>query len=261
MSILIIAGGGKFGKKALDYGKKNKFKIILIDNNPTCLCSTFTDKKSETLNEFYSKMEEIEPGEAIFLIQNISIIYELIIRFKPDYIIPVLPIHLSALIIKDFLSEKANIHLKSDEDITIKFVNNANKEILLTHSKEQGVAYLSYAKIDEICPDNCFGPENYCPNFNREKQITITNYVKNYFNLNQRNSVKIVEDEFLKIFLIYESIQLIPGLGGIKGDDLVKSFKKLAEYLDIILTQKFNLIIATTCNCHGVINFYKNFIS
>ncbi len=33
---LIIVGGGKFGKIALDFAKENKFTTLLIDNNPDC---------------------------------------------------------------------------------------------------------------------------------------------------------------------------------------------------------------------------------
>lgn len=259
MGTLIIAGGGKFGKKALGFAKKNKYKTILIDKNPTCFCSSYATRKFETLGDFYSKIEEIEAGEVFFLIHDISIIYEFLVKFEPTYFIPVIPIHLSALIINNFLREKININLTPNEDITIKFVSSTNKELLLTHSLEEGVAYLSYAKIDEVCPDNCFGPENFCPNFNREKPITITKYLQNYFEIN--NGFRILEQDIIKINLIIESIQLIPGLGGLKGDDLNDIFKKLEEKFDAISTQKFSLIIATACNCHGVINFYKNIIS
>jgi len=259
MSILIIAGGGKFGRKAVDFAKKNKYKTILVDKNPTCFCSSYATQKFEALRDFYSKIEEIEAGEVFFLIHDISIIYELLVKFEPTYVIPVIPIHLSALIIKNFLREKININLTPNEDITIKFVSSANKELLLTYSLEEGVAYLSYAKIDEVCPDNCFGPENFCPNFNREKPITITSYLKNYFDLH--NSFRVVEDEDLKVIVIYESTQLMPGLGGLKGIVFNNIFKNLEEIFDKITTQKFSLFIVTTCNCHAVINFYRNFIS
>ena len=257
MGILIIAGGGKFGKKALDYAKYNNYKTILIDNNPKCFCSPYATREFDNLGDFYLKIEEIKPGEVFFLIHEISIIYELVIKFKSDYVIPVIPIHLLALIIQILLREKTNINLTSDGDLTIKLVNNADKELLLTHSQEQGVAYLSYAKIDEICPDNCFGPEIYCPNFEREKPITITRYLKIYYEIN--NNFRLKEDDILRIIVINESYQLMPGLGGLKGEDLNFILKRLNEKLDIISIQKFNLIIATTCNCHGVINFYRNF--
>ncbi len=258
MSTLIIAGGGKFGKKALDFGIKNGYKIIIIDNNPKCFCSDYATRKFEKVDNFYSKMEKIETGEVFLLIHDISIINELLVKVKPEYVIPVIPIHLSALIIEIFLREEANINLKSDEDLTIKFANSVSEELLLTHSLEQGVAYLSHAKIDEVCPDNCFGPENYCPNFNREKSLTITRYLKNYYKV--YNNFIILEENIPRIIIIIESHQLSPGLGGLKVEDINHILKNLEEKLDIISNEEFNLIIATTCNCHGVVNFFRNFI-
>lgn len=257
MGSLIIAGGGKFGKKALEFAKKNNYKTFLIDNNPNCFCSNHATQKFKKLSDFYSKIEKMEGGEVFFLIHDISIIYELLVKFEPDYVIPVVPIHLFASIIKNFLIEKINLNLISDGDLTIKFVKNTNKELILSHSTELGVVYLSYAKIDEICPDNCFGPENYCPNFKRDKPNTITRYLKNYYEVD--NNFRLKEDDILRIIMINESYQLMPGLGGLKGEDLNYILKRLNEKLDIISIQKFDLIIATTCNCHGVINFYRSF--
>ncbi len=259
MSILIIAGGGKFGKKALDYGRKNEYKTILIDNDPNCFCAHYVTQKFDNINNFYSKMENVEAGEVIFLIYDISIIYELIIKFKPEYIIPVIPIHLSALILEEFLLENTHVNLTSDKDSIKSFVANVSEELLLTYNVEKGIAYLSYAKIDEICPDNCIGPEDFCPNFNREKPITITKYLKNFYKVD--DIIRIQNDdknEILKVIIIIESKQLMPGLGGIEGNDISHVFKTLENNFDLFLNKSYYVIIATTCNCHGVINFYRN---
>ena len=183
MSSLIVAGGGKFGKKALEFGIKNRYKTILIDNDPNCICASSADYKFDDLNDFYSRIKEIKAGEVFFLIYDISIISDLLIRINPEYIIPVIPIHLLAYIISNFLQRKMNVKLRSDSDSTLVFIDNANSELILSHNLEKGIIYLSYAKIDEICPDNCFGPEHYCPNFKREKPITITRYLKEFFQL------------------------------------------------------------------------------
>ncbi len=260
MSILIIAGGGIFGKKALDYGIKNEYKTILIDNNPSCFCADYATQKFDNLDLFYLKVEKIEPGQIFLLIHDISIIYELIVKFQPEYVIPVIPIHLSAQIIEEFMREKTQINLTSDKESTIIFVNSVSEDLLLTHNSEKGVAYLSYAKIDEMCPDNCYGPENFCPTFKREKPITITKYLKNFYLVD--NIIKIDNDdenEILKLKIIIESKQLMPGLGGINGNDIKHIFRILQSSLDLFLNKNYNLIIATTCNCHGVINFYKNY--
>ena len=117
--------------------------------------------------------------------------------------------------------------------------------------------YLSYAKIDEICPDNCSGPISYCPNFKREKPQTITQYLKSYYGTS--NSISIKKEEVSEVTIIIESYQLLPGLGGLKGNDIQNILKFLRDNMDFLSSRKFNMIIATTCNCHGVINFYKNY--
>ncbi|MHA1527324.1 MAG: hypothetical protein ACTSQD_09845 [Promethearchaeota archaeon] len=51
----------------------------------------------------------------------------------------------------------------------------------------------------------------------------------------------------------------MPGLGGLKGNDIRDILKVLRDNMDFLSHQKFDMVIATTCNCHGVINFYKNY--
>ena len=255
MSYLIVAGGGKFGKKALEYAIKNTYKIILIDNDPYCICASYADNKFDILNEFYSKIKDMKAGNFFFLIHDISIINDLFFKINPEYIIPVVPIHLLAYIVSDFLKQKKGWNLISDSKSALSFINKANSDLILSYNLEQGIVYLSYCKIDEICPDDCVGPENYCPNFKREKPITITKYLQNYFHLT--NHFRFIEEKPLTVIIVGESYQLMGGLGGLKGIDIYNFLKKLEHILDTTSNQNYKFIIATTCNCHGVINFYK----
>lgn len=255
MKKLIIAGGGKFGKNAVNFAKKNNYKTILIDNNPKCFASKHMNKKFESLEDLNLKIEQIKPGEIYFLIQDISIIYKLITKFNPEYVIPVVPIHLIAMILKTFLLTNT-INLNPNVNLTKDFIKKVNKDLMLSYNVEEGVVYLSHAKFDEICPENCSCPPNYCPNFKREKSITITEYFKKFYNAS--GVIKIEINEPCEIININESYQLKPGLGGLKGKDIKKVLGKLKNNLNLILNQKCNFITATSCNCHGVINFYKN---
>ena len=147
------------------------------------------------------------------------------------------------------------MNLISDSKYTFNFIEEANSDLILSYNLDQGLVYLSYCKIDEICPDNCVGPENYCPNFKREKPITITKYFQNYYQLT--NHFRFLEDKSLTVIIVGESYQLMGGLGGLKGEEIYNSLKKLEKLLDTSTNRNYKLIIATTCNCHGVINFYK----
>ena len=253
---LIIAGGGKFGKKALDFAKKNQYKTILIDIDPNCFASEYSNKKFENLENLSLEMKNIKPGDIYFLNQDISTIYELISKINPEYVVPVVPIHLLFLIINSFLSSN-NIKMIPNENLMKFFINNANSELILDHIVEKGVVYLSYAKKEEICPDNCSGPPDYCPNFKRDKPITITKYINNFYRV--ENNFKIQNNKISSFIIILESYQLVSGLGALKGTEIDRVLKELMKKLDILLNKKFNLIIATTCNCHGVVNFYKNY--
>ncbi len=256
MCEVIIAGGGKFGLKAIDFIKKNKFKTVLIDSNPNCFAAEFASKKFDNLEDFNLNLKDLKDGEIFFLNTDILIVLDLIEELDPKYIIPVVPIHLMASFITSFLF-KFSISLTPNSKLTEEFLENVDPEILINQITKEGVAYLSYAKIDEICPDNCSGPISYCPNFKREKPQTITQYLKSYYGTS--NLVRIKKEEIYEISIINESYQLMPGLGGLKGNDIQSILKFLQDNMDILSHQKFDMIIATTCNCHGVVNFYKNY--
>jgi len=256
MSEVIIAGGGKFGLKAIDFIKKNNFKTVLIDSNPNCFAAEFASKRFDTLEDFNLNLKDLKDGEIFFLNTDILIVLDLIEKLNPKYIIPVVPIHLMASFIISFLL-KFSIDLTPNNSLTNKILENIDPELLLNQMTEEGVVYLSYAKIDEICPDNCTGPISYCPNFQREKPVTITEYLKNYYGT--INSVNIKKDKISEIVIINESYQLMPGLGGLKGEDIHNSLKILRDNLDFLSERKFDMVIATTCSCHGVITFYKNY--
>jgi hypothetical protein len=251
---LIIAGGGKFGKIALDFAMKNKFKTVLIDINPDCFCAKYTDKTLYDIDEL--KIKELLPRKSYFLNQDMEIIYDLIPILNPEYIIPVVPIHLMATLVISLLNENS-INLKSNKKLAEYLIINGNQDLMLSHNAEQGVIYFSHAKLEEICPDSCAGPLNYCPNFKREKDVTITQYLKDFYSTNE--IFKIESTDIVNITIIIESRQLKAGLGGLKGKEINKIFKKLKNNLEYLNTQKCNVFIATTCACHGVANFYKNY--
>jgi hypothetical protein len=255
MKRLIIAGGGKFGKKALEFAQKNNYSAILIDEDPNCPASSYTNKLFKSLEDLKLNLEDLQIKEVYFFNHDISIIYKLFREVNPEYLIPVVPVHILTLIIKEFLSEKKNINLISDGNSALEFSSKVKKEIALAQNNEQAIIYLSYAKIDELCPDNCFGPANYCPNFKREKPITITEYVREFYGL--KGCTKIIKKKIPQIIIVIESYQLQSGLGGLLGKDIHYILKKLGKNLKLFSEKEFRLIIATTCNCHGVLDFYK----
>jgi hypothetical protein len=252
MNNLLIAGGGKFSIKAIKYAKFNNFKTILIDTNSECLASKFIDSKFTDLNKLITHFKTHQQQEIIFLQGDISIINKLINRINFLWIIPVVPIHLMALIDENIFKSKS-INLTPDTKTCKVISKKIKKDLLLPSPIQKGILYLSYAKENEICPNNCIGSPDYCSHFKREKPITITNYLKKIFEISENFTLK---REAKNIIISLHSYQLIPGLGGLKGKDVYSISNKVKENSREFKKSQHHLIVATSCNCHGVINFY-----
>ncbi|TFF92819.1 MAG: hypothetical protein EU544_06805 [Promethearchaeota archaeon] len=250
---LLIAGGGKFGLKAIQYGLDHNYVIIVIDSDPNCAAANISNVISKSRQEVLSKKNELPPDKIYFIQDDILILDSLIKELRPEYVIPVVPIHLLAVLIKKQL-KPFSLSLESAPSCLKDFLSNANPELILSNDPKKGVIYLSYAKGDEICPENCMGPPGYCPNFDREKPITITKYLQESFKVS--GNFQIHSNHKKALIIILESQQLTAGLGGLKGSDLLNVFDNLQANLSI-LKKEFYLAIATTCNCHGVLNFFK----
>ena len=166
-----------------------------------------------------------------FINDDFTIITDLLNSTEIEYVIPVVPIHLMASIISTYLKENS-ITLNPDSINTKNFTNKCNDELILSSNFEQGIVFMSYAKSNEICPDNCVGPPNFCPHFKREKSITITFFLRKCYEIDKY--INISNDDLIKILIIIESYQLKPGLGGLKGVEVKNILKILNQQLTSI---------------------------
>ncbi|MBD3215406.1 MAG: hypothetical protein GF311_22545 [Candidatus Lokiarchaeota archaeon] len=251
---LLIAGGGKFGQKAVEYAQKLNYKTLLIDKNPDCFASTRIQTTFNKVDTLLRDFENYTTGDMIFLNDNVSTINKLLLNIQFEYIIPVVPIHLTAVIIKKYFNS-LDIKVHPNPKCVEKYTSKINPELLLDSVKDSATIYLSYAKRDEICPENCSGPPNFCPNFDREKPITITNYLTKLFNVPEQ--IRFSKDE-KKVYFLIKSYQLKAGLGGLKGEDITKVFKVINDNSAYFKKDYYDIIISTSCNCHGVISFIKS---
>jgi hypothetical protein len=77
------------------------------------------------------------------------------------------------------------------------------KDVIAGSYPDHGVLFFSYARKGEICPDDCPGPGDRCPTFGRNKPKNITEYTREL-----NNTVP---------GWVFESHQMKPGVGGLKG--------------------------------------------
>ena len=240
-----ILGAGKFGKIALKYAnaQPNSPYILVIDKK--------FDRSQEEFQDFADlvNLHEVLSSDSqrkFFLQEDIGDTSELIQNGFPEHFVPAVPVHAVAYILEKLYSSlQPEVPLKSQISLYewVEIVNSIPKQVILKKDPKNGVILLSWAKMNEICPSNCIAPIDYCPHHHRNKPHTITEIVKQIKSPNIWN-------------FTLESHQVQPGLGVIYGKELkslvINCLKQIHTNLES--NRKFILLIATTCNCHGVIN-------
>lgn len=319
----LVVGGGKVGTDFLRYARKNKFPFVLvIDRDKNAPASRETkvlktenelanllrnraslahseDKpeisgveKNKQKNEWKNERESKEKNddmETYFYKMDMYGIPSLFSYGIPEYIIPAVPCHAVAYMLADFLKffnrepgtnkvqeEKSpvkELFIRPEDSLLRSFFEDIaaaiSEDVITGRYPEQGMLFFSYAREGETCPDSCPGPRGHCPTFGRKKPETITEYTA-------KLAGKLPG-------WIFESHQMKPGIGGLKGEELkrnlleirafVKRIKRIQEISngnkgkDKSKTEYDSgneakeikeraFFIATTCTCHGVLNLF-----
>jgi hypothetical protein len=210
----IIVGGGKYGCEAVEYLREKGRGFVLVDIDPNCLAVKRFELKSSA---------QIGTKGEYFLQGGIVTVLELIDTLKPEYIFPTAPIHIAA--------ELAKIKFKLvpwAEEIN-SILPNLPPTVILRAGR--GNLIVSYNR-DKNCLEKCEAPE-VCPSTQKRKPCTMDRLMKFAY-----------PEGFILI-----SHQMAPGMGALKGSELLEFFD-WAE-------KKDRFIIATACNCHGFFTAFQ----
>jgi hypothetical protein len=260
----LVLGGGKIGSDFARYAKEKAFPFVVIidvDESANATDSSATvDRKElfDLIKDFHKS--KANSGNIYFHCMDVRKVPEILEAGIPEFIIPAVPTHAVVNMAIDMLGSVSSGNLisavqidENDEKMTAYFneiLSFLPENIVVFSSPKDGAIMLSYAKMGEICPDNCMGPAEYCYNFKMEKPETITAYAR----------------KLLPSYKgwVFESCQMKPGIGGIKGVDFKEYMLSLMEHVKSVSQNKDScsiedriFFIATTCNCHGIMNLLE----
>ena len=239
----IIFGGGKFGSQFIK-NMKDPILSFIIDNDTNCLLANeYPKMKIEEANkkillDSLNNQPDHEQNKFFFIVGNIKTVYDFFKLKTPNYLVPTAPIHVIFELIKVFINLNfPNINLSQ-----IKPRSSFQKpDEMFLFSFDNPEIYLSYAGWDEICPDNCPSPLDYCPFHKRKKPITVSDFLEQQ--LTKSN------------YYGFKSTQIGPGYGGIEGKLIKKQLEKLFSFIEQNSNNfPIEILIGTTCNCHGVLS-------
>jgi hypothetical protein len=237
--VWLVFGGGKFGVHLFDHAPKGA-KLVFIDRDPDSQVATQkilpqnTFKSREHAEYLTSIRDNAEP---IFIQGKFNTFFRVWQEIKPDWLIPMVPIH----VMKEFMIK---IIYRLDPDVIVKLrrldlPKSAPNELNVIRGNASTI-YLSYAPPGELCPQACPGKPGYCAFHQKNKPITVTDFVSENYTTHP--------------LFLFESVQLAPGYGGIPLKDITPQIQRIKKLLENRKWESYPATVATTCNCHGVIS-------
>ncbi len=213
MKNIWIIGAGRFGKKAVSAMKRHHphAVVTVMDHSPQA-CSAIDD-----------------PAVTTICTDGVSYLYHHLENgADPDWIIPVIPVHLAF--------EWMRLRLLSEYRLEPVEIPEAVKRSLPNvHSGKSGEIFVSVASF--VCPENCPEPSDICT-YTRKPRTLI---------LHQRLQ-SLSCPPFVNVAL--QSQQLAPGIGGLRP-------QSLWDGLAAVLAARFPVLLSTACKCHGVVQAFR----
>ncbi|RLI76105.1 hypothetical protein DRP05_13510 [Archaeoglobales archaeon] len=215
----LIVGGGKYGSEAVEYLLKHSKPFIVVDENEEC----FAVKNFELAS--INKVDEVDLSSSknYFLKGGMKEALEIIEKLKPEYVFTTAPIHVAAALVKEKYSLK-----EWNEGINCILVGIPFKVVI---SVGKGSVVVSYNR-DKACKPKCEAPD-VCPITKIKKPCPMY--------------------ELLRFAsptgIILQSHQLKPGLGALKGKEVLEMLEGCHG--------KDKIVIGTACRCHGVVTALK----
>jgi hypothetical protein len=210
----IVVGGGKYGSAAVEYLRRNKRGFVLVDRDPNC--HAVKKYKLKPAGHIETEGEQFREG-------GIPRVLELIEQLKPKYVFPTAPIHIAAELVK------CKFKLAPWEDVIDCILANLPASVVLNVGR--GNLIVSYNR-DKDCLEKCEAPE-VCPSTQKRKPCAMD---------------KLMKFAYPEGFVLV-SYQLVPGMGALKGSELLEFFAQAEK--------KGKFVVATACNCHGFFTALK----
>jgi len=217
MKHIWIIGAGRFGKKAVSAMKKRypESAITVVDHCP---------KACEAI---------AEPGLATVCMDGVSYLnHYLTDADDPDWVIPVIPVHLVyAWIRMRLLPDFSIIPVDIPEAILRSLPN--------VIPGKPGEIFVSNASF--VCPENCSEPRDLCTHTRMPRKQSLNQAI-----------AALSCNGFLN--LVLQSEQLAPGIGGITPGALFNTLTAVQQFPESIL-------LSTSCRCHGVVQAFRKIIT
>ena len=186
----LVIGGGNFGARACRFFKKQKARVILVDNDPDCEAKAFVAKEN-------------------FIVKDAKNAWDLALELKPDFIVPTYAEHTCGKWIKEYFNFKPLSD--SISDVT----KRLPQSLFLGCDEPNARLIFSYMTRGKLCHEDCPHLGNECFLTREPRPAPL---------------YKLLEYAVFGLFdcaKIFASEQMAPGVGAIKTSEFLEFMEEI----------------------------------
>ncbi|GAB4312906.1 MAG: hypothetical protein Kow0069_13810 [Promethearchaeota archaeon] len=223
----VVAGGGKFGAKAVEHLLSVGLKVLLVD--------PVASKWGKGVRLVRERAEDWLPR----LLE---------MERPPTHVVPAVPFNLAAKLLVRTAEREGLVAITGNGEgngdlVQLALCVRSRDEAFSTDLDEgSGTLCLSRAPVGATCPSNCPGKLDWCVHEGDTPRR------RPLFQL-VRECASSVLPRGVRPW-VFESEQLAPGVGGVSWAELGPFLEWLLELRALKLTAE--VLVGTACNCHGV---------
>jgi hypothetical protein len=235
--LVVVAGGGFFGTKAVRFAKEAGNRVIVVDNVAECDARRYV---VEVLGG--GQIDEavmVKAGSAVLVISDaVEFLSNLMEVAVPDCIVPSVPGHLAGKLIKHWL-ERRGFVVKYGSKALSKIKREIPRGLVIYQDEGKGLLITSYMPTGGLCRVPCNQPVDICPTSGRRKAGTMSDILTKA----TRGKVTISK--------ILASHNLKGEVGYFEGGGLASFLSDCSG-----IEPPFDIAIGTACGCHGILNLF-----
>lgn len=231
-TFVFCAGGGAVGTAGANTALSQGMSVVVMDTRPDCQACQSDNVDVTTLSAV-----DPERTDVIQFVVGDSVdgLLQLCRTRVPDLVIPAIGGHFAARVAVEYLSQR-DTKIVPCPPLLDRMVRRFPEDELLSRDEANAVLVASMMPAGGTCETDCPQPR-MCPVTGRYRRIPMHELIGS-----------IVAEETDRSVVL--TVGTLGSVGVIAGSDLLGMFRQLEG-----LGERDTFAIATSCKCHGIVNF------
>jgi len=236
--LVVVAGGGYFGTKAVRVARGMGGRVVAIDSRIDCEASKFVDGIVEG-EDLHGALNVRAGSATLFVCDAVEFLSHIMKATVPDYIVPSVPGHLAGKLVKNWL-EREGLVVECGSEAMKDVVDDIPEGLIVHQDEGMGIIITSYMQEGGQCKVPCDQPSDRCKTTGRPKSGPM------YRILTYASHDKVTLSRILF------SHNLRGEVGFFEGSELMSFLLDVKR-----LKAPYSLAIGTACGCHGIVNLFS----